>query len=388
MEHCEKILILAGIFPPDIGGPAVYTEKLAKELKKRSKEVAVIAYGDNRKTQEHKNRNYNFPVIRISRKLPCIIRYFLYLWNTLKLAKDYDALYGQTLFSAGIPGLAAAKLLRKKIVVKIVGDHGWERLNSGQETVEEFQNKKHSWKIELLRKTQSYLLKKVDKIIAPSQYLKKIIAGWAVNPEKIAVVYNAAPQDLALGASKEQARTRLGLSGDIILSIGRLVAWKGFSGLIETTPQLLKQRPNLRIVIVGEGPEKENLKSKVKNLGLKGRVRLEGRVPHNQIPLYLKAADIFVLNTNYEGFSHVLLEAMAKAVPIITTNVGGNPELIQGGENGILIDYNNKEQLKKAILTLLGDEELQKKFIEKGEEKVKTFNWQRLVDETLRVFKC
>lgn len=389
MENYKKILILAGIFPPDIGGPAIYSERLARELKKRSIEVAVIAYGQemsNLKSQIY--RNYNFPVIRVSKRWPGIIRYFLYLWHTLKMAKDYDILYVQTLFSAGTPGLLAAKLLRKKLVVKIVGDHAWERLDSSRVTVEDFQKQKYNWRIEFLRKAQSHLLKKLDKIICPSQYLKKIIAGWGVSPEKIAVVYNAAPQSFVLSKSKEQAKTELGLRGNILLSIGRLVPWKGFSALIEIIPRLLKERPHLQLVIVGEGPDKEILKSKLKNLRIEERVKLEGKVPHNKIPLYFRAADIFILNTNYEGFSHVLLEAMKTGAPIITTNIGGNPELITNQENGVLIEYNNKDQLKQAILRLMGDRVLQEKFVRQGQDRVKRFNWQRLVDETLKVFNA
>lgn len=389
MDSAKKVLILAGIFPPDIGGPAVYSERLACELSKRGIAVAVVSYGDydsgaNLKRQNHKK--YDFPVIMISRKRPGAIRWFLYLWKVLSWAKNYDILYAQTLFSAGIPGLIASKLLRKKLVVKIVGDHAWERLNSGSVTLEDFQKQKYNRRIELLRKAQACLLKKVSKIITPSRYLKKVIFGWGVPSEKIEVIYNAASEFFNVAISREEAKSQLALQGDVLLSAGRLVAWKGFDCLIEIMPELLNENPELSLLIIGEGPERENLKLKIEKLKLTDRVRLTGKVAHETMPLYFKAADIFVLNTNYEGFSHVILEAMAAGLPVITTNVGGNPELIESGENGILTEYNDKARVKESVLILLKDKVQRERFVISAREKAETFNWQRLVDKTLKAF--
>jgi len=361
----KKILILAGIYPPDIGGPAVYSEKLARELA-----ATVISYSGRLK------------------KIPKGLRHFLYFLAVLKSAGNCDILYAQTLFSAGIPGLIVGKIFRKKVVVKITGDHAWERFNTG-ESIEEFQNKKYGWRTELVKKMQTYLLKKVSKIIAPSQYLKKIISGWGIPPQKIAVIYNAPVSDLDLAISiisKEEAQKKIGVEGNIILSVGRLMPWKGFGALIQIMPDLLKENPNFYLVIVGEGSEKENLKNQISHLKLENRVKLVGGVDHSQMHLYFRAADLFALNTGYEGLSHVILEAMQAGLPIITTNVGGNPELIENGKNGILIDYNNKEQLKEAILRLIGDRDSQEKFKQNSKEMLNMFTWQNIIDKTLEVF--
>ena len=358
----KKILILAGIYPPDIGGPAVYSQKLAQELS-----APVISYSG------------------LLKKFPRGLRHFLYLLAVLKLAGKCDILYAQTIFSAGIPGFLAGKLFGKKLVIKITGDHAWERFNNG-ESVEEFQNKKYGWRVEFVKKMQAYLLKKASKIITPSQYLKRIIVGWGVPSEKIAVVYNAAAVLPDSTISRQEAQKKINVEGDIILSVGRLMSWKGFDTLIEIMPDLLKENPNFYLVIAGDGPEEKKLKAKIAELKLEDKVKLAGRIPHSKKHLYFRAADLFVLNTGYEGLSHVILETMQAGAPIVTTNIGGNPELIEDGENGILTEYNNKEQLKGAILRLFGDKNLQEKFKQNSKEKLKMFTWQIIIDQTLEVF--
>jgi len=346
-----KFIFATGIFPPDIGGPATYTERLAIEFCQRGFGVSVITYSSA------KDKKYDFPVVRISKKYP-ILKYFLYLFNLLKLAKKCDVVYAQNVTSAGLPALLAAKLFKKRLALKIVGDAAWE------------QRKPY------LKKIQECVAKHAHQIIVPSLFLKKIIMGWGVSENKIEIIYNAPEAVSQLTISKDEAKEKIGISGDIILSIGRLVPWKGFADLIAILPDLLKTNPNFRLVIVGQG--KEKLKSG-------NRVKLVGPVPHSQIPLYFQAADVFVLSSGYEGLSHVILEAMQLGVPVIASREGGNPELIEDNFNGLLVEYSNQEQLKQAILRLWQNKELQEKFIQNSKEKIKDFTWENLVNQTLAV---
>ena len=378
-QKIKKICILAGIYPPEIGGPAIYAERLAAELSLRNFDVRVIAYA------EEGNSKSQFKIKKISQKIPRGLRHFLYLCQTLRWARDADIIYAQTLFSAGIPGLLAGKIFKKKLVVKITGDHAWERFNQG-ETLEEFQSKKYGWRVEWVRKTQTYLLKKAEKIIAPSHYLKKIISGWGVPSEKIEIIYNAPDIGSDLSLSKEEAQEKIGLKGEIILSVGRLMPWKGFGALIEIMPDLLKENSDFRLLIVGTGPEQKKLEIKKEKLKIADKVKLAGKADHREMELYLRAADLFVLNSGYEGLSHVLLEAMRSGLPLIATNLGGNPELIENGKHGILIDYNNQEQLKRAILKVSRDKELQEKFRRNAKEKLNQFSWENIIEQTLELF--
>ena len=174
------------------------------------------------------------------------------------------------------------------------------------------------------------------------------------------------------------------MSGTVLISAGRLVPWKGFTTLIETMPEILKDAPDAKLVIIGSGPESEALKSKVKSQKLEDKVFLIGQVAHDKVLEYFKAGDIFVLNTGYEGFSHFLLEAMAMEIPIITTKAGGNVELIENGKEGILVGHNDKEELKKRIIELAKDDALRNRLLGRAKIKVTEFSQERMLGETVK----
>jgi glycosyltransferase involved in cell wall biosynthesis len=248
-------------------------------------------------------------------------------------------------------------------------------------------HKAQTFKIKLLKRMQEALAKMANLIVVPCNYLKKSINSWGVPENKIQLIYNAPKDLLSLDIFNKDSQEEIKSDGKTILSIGRLDSWKGFHCLIEITKDLLQEIPNLKLLIIGEGDERKNLEFKIKKLGLGDKVKLVGRVSHEEIPLFFKKSDIFILNSAQEGFAHVILESMQLGVPVITTNEGGNPELIEDGVNGILVEYNNKEQLKKAIIKLINDKNLKQKFIENSKIKLKKFSWENLVNETLKALK-
>jgi len=372
-----KIVIASGIYPPDIGGPATYSRLIAREFIKRGIDATVICYSDEKK--EFIDQEEKFEILRILRRHNILFRYWLYFWSLFKLAKNKDVIYAQGPLAAGFPAMLVSKILKKKFVIKIVGDYAWEQgVNQFRlkDLIEPFQSKEYNFKVELIRKMQKLVVKKADKIIVPSEFLKKIVSEWGINPGKIFVVYNSAPE-------VKDIKGDLKIGGDIIVSGGRLEPWKGMDTLIEIMPDLLRENSNFKLVIIGYGPERDNLKFKIKNLKLENEVRLIDRLPHRELLEYFKTSKIFVLNSGYEGFSHLLLEAMAVGLPIITTNVCGNPEIVKDGYNGLLIDYNNKTQLKEAILRLWRDEDLQRKFSENGKRTVANFTSEKMINETI-----
>jgi len=372
-----KILIATGIFPPDIGGPATYTKTLREELPKFGWEVKVITYSDWENT-ECRMQNAE-SVFCVSRKQNKLIRYLKYFWQVYKLITWANIVYAQGPVSEGLPVWLACKLRGKKYVLKVVGDYAWEQGQqrfSIKELLDEFQNKKYGIRLEVIRFAQKTVARSADKIIVPSEYLKKIVSQWGINEEKIKVIYNAAELQAAASAAKPEKEKWL-------ISIGRLVPWKGFECLIKLMPDLLKREPDLKLKIIGDGPEKEKLKVQSEKLNVAGAVLLLGKLPHEQTLSYLKAADVFALNTGYEGLSHLLLEATHAAVPIVATNVGGNPEVIKHNQNGILVEYNNQTQLQDAILRLLNDGELAQKLTTAGKESLNKFSRENMIATTV-----
>ncbi|PLX27324.1 hypothetical protein C0583_03330 [Candidatus Parcubacteria bacterium] len=338
-REVKKILITTGIFPPDHGGPATYTSTLLHELPKFGIETKLLSYGEE--TKEDKENN----IFRISRKQNVLLRYLKYFFKVYKLAKWADLIYAQGPVSEGIPTYFASRLQGKKYVIKVVGDYAWEqgRQRCGvEDLLDEFQNKTYSLRIELWRFLQMVITNGAEKIITPSIYLKSIVSKWGNNKEKIEVIYNSSKQ-VKISLSKDEARRELSLHGNVIISASRLVPWKGFDILIEVIAEINKEINDLHLFIAGDGPERDKLQKMVIEKNIANHVRFLGVLEQKELWKYLRASDGFVLNTGYEGLSHLIIEAMAISVPIITTRVGGNPELIKNNENGLLVEYNSKE---------------------------------------------
>ena len=363
-----RILIATGIYPPSIGGPATYSKILFQELPKRGISVRVLSFDE-------------------VRHLPKVIRHFSYFLKAIYYALGCDIIYAQDPVSVGLPSLFAAKILRKRFFLKIVGDYAWEQgvQRFGVADLLDIFSKKRRGHyrifIRILIRLEEIVARQADKIITPSNYLANILRLWGVNQNKISVIGNAFEQvsdEMVQGNSLMDSRDKN------IVSIGRLVPWKGFEILIEIIPNLLKKFPDLKLFIIGDGPDRELLKRKIRKLELFQNVFLLGKMPRKKLFQYLEKADLFVLNTGYEGFSHQILETLALGVPVVTTDVGGNPEIIKSGENGLLVPYNDTSALFEAINKMLSDADFARECSLSGKKTSETFTVNKMVNALVK----
>lgn len=339
-----KLLIAADIFPPQSGGPATYSVAIAQELLKQNFQVNIVSL--NPESNKKLVDCYLLPVYN----LPKLLKYIHYFWLLYKQAKHADVIYAMGPVNAGLPAWLAAKLRGKKLVVKVVGDYAWEQ-GRGRfgltESIDDFQN--HGSTINAvgrLKKIQCFVVKRANKVIVPSQYLKKIVLGWGAGEAKIKVIYNSV-QFKELPPHNKPAGERW------IVSVARLVAWKGMDALVEVMPAILETFPLTKLKIIGSGPMAESLNLQVENLGLVNVIDLLGERPHEDALRYIRAADVVVLNSGYEGLSHVILEALSFGRPVVASSAGGNPELIEPGVTGELFTYNNRQELTQKIIKVL-----------------------------------
>ncbi len=384
-----KICIITGTFRPGASGPSTYLYNLCNILVEKGHEVGIITYGElgGGKTKD----SYSYPIKRISRRYPLPLRLISFFYNILSIGRDYDLLYVN---DYGLPATIANFFLRKPLVMKIVGDFAWEYsirkgLIKPNQDIDEFQKKNLGIRVWFFKKLQGFYVKRAKMIIAPSEYFKKIIKGWGISKEKIKVIYNAVDvQKYILKYSKEEARKKLDLEphAKIILTIARLAPWKGIDKVIPILPEIAKQVSKVKYLVIGEG-DKLYLKQLAKSCKAKDRITFLGRVDYSETPYWFKAVDVFVLYSGYEGFSHVILEAMAAGIPVIASKKGGNPEAISDGKNGLLISLGKEEELKKAIIKVLNKPEFAQNLVKRGREKIKKFNWDKLVKETLKIFE-
>jgi glycosyltransferase involved in cell wall biosynthesis len=142
-----------------------------------------------------------------------------------------------------------------------------------------------------------------------------------------------------------------------MVSVGALVERKGFHRVIEILPELLKSDPDLHYLVVGgaspEGDWRTELEQQVRELRLDKQVHFLGAMPSTELKWPLSASDVFVLATSNEGWANVFLEAMACGLPVITTDVGGNPEVVSRPELGAVVPFGNQEALCEALRNAL-----------------------------------
>jgi len=367
----KKILIATGIFPPDIGGPATYSKLLVDKLPAHGFEVVVVNFGE----------------VRV---LPKIIRHTAYFFKVLWRARGCDVVYAQDPVSVGLPAMLAAKILRKKFYLKVVGDYAWEQgvQRAGvTDDLDTFSHEyaKYSLFVRLLKRIERRVALSTDLIITPSSYLKGIVGNWGVPREKITVIYNGFDAPV-LTEDKTTLRKKLGVDGYALLSIGRLVPWKGFAMLIESMPALAQKIPDIHLFIAGSGPDEAVLKKSVAELHLEDRVTFLGKLAQGKLFEYIKASDVFVLNTSYEGFSHQLLEVMALGTPVVTTPAGGNVEIIKDHENGLFAPQNDRAAFEKAIIELHTTAGLGDTLARAAQEKVKEFSDEKMLEAITNLF--
>lgn len=366
-----KLIIATPLYPPDIGGPATYAKTLEEELGKRGVDVSVVSF-------------------HTVRHLPKGLSHLAYTAKLFRALSGADVLLALDPASVGFPAVLVTLIWGKKFVVKIVGDYAWEqgRQRFGvTDTLDEFVKKpsnKFQRQVVLLRMVQEFVASRADTIIVPSNYLKDIVSTWGINPDKIEVVYNAfdgIPKLLDRAAT----RSALNVTGTVLLTAGRLVPWKGFATLIAILPEIRKKYPDIKLLIAGSGPLEGELRQIVIESKQQDTVVLLGNVEHERLMEYTRAADCFVLNTGYEGLSHQLLEVLAVGTPIVTTNVGGNPELIEDGVTGKLVDYDDRVGLQGAIVEVLSDLKAAQKIADAGKVFVSRFTVSRMVEGTREV---
>jgi glycosyltransferase involved in cell wall biosynthesis len=290
-------------------------------------QIQVVSYGDADGVDEQDG----YPVERIGRGRDVLTRYWNYFVAVVRRAQSSDVVYLQGPVSEGLPGTLAALLVQKPTVMKIVGDYAWEismqqteQTSDGHvELLDEFLTRRHKGKIWWLEKIERWTAKRAKQIIVPSQYLKNVIVKWGISPDRITVVYNGM-EPLNDGRSRDEARSAFGVMDKrVLLTVVRAVPWKGGDFII----RLLAELPaDVLFVIAGDGPSLSFWKSEAERLNVADRVRFVGRLGRADLAEWYRAADLFVLATGYEGFSHVAVEAAMAGLPLYISDKRGNVE--------------------------------------------------------------
>ena len=231
---------------------------------------------------------------------------------------------------------------------------------------------------------ETFALRRVEHVTTICEGLKQDIVARGVPEDRITVIPNAV--DLAaFGFDVEPdlaLKSRLGLEGKTIVGfIGSFYAYEGLDLLLEALPKILERLPQVRLLLVGGGPQEHVLKALAGRLGLAEKVVFAGRVPHHDVPRYYSVVDVFAYPRHSMRLTDLVtplkpLEAMAQGRLLVASDVGGHRELIRDGETGVLFHAGDAASLADAIVRLLAERERWPQLREQGRRFVeRERNW-------------
>jgi len=238
----------------------------------------------------------------------------------------------------------------------------------------------------LKRRNKVFLrcLKEVDAIIAVSHYIKRELISRGVDANRIFPIYNLYPIFNNQWQNPLQGRS----SKIRLLAPGLLSRYKGFFVLINAMKIVRERERNIELIIAGNGPERRNLENLTDELGLKEVIKFVGKVPFEEMARLYLSCDIVVFPSIHpEAFGRVALEAMTFGKPVIATNVGGIPEIVNDGETGLLVPSNDPEQLAEKVATLVENRRIRESLGEKGKVLVRSkFDSRKIIEQHLKVY--
>jgi glycosyltransferase involved in cell wall biosynthesis len=288
------------------------------------------------------------PVETVLRSQPFVVRYPLVAVKGARLARRADVVYATATYAAAA---AAATAARRPLVAKLVSDPAYERARRyglADGSLEAFQRSR-SLRTAPLKRLRTLALRRARRLVVPSRYLAEIAMRWGIDAGRVQVLVNPAPPP----ASVQPAP----LAPGTFVFVGRLTEQKALPVLLDA----LRAVPAAKVELVGDGPDRATLEERVGVLGLGGRVTFTGALPRAEVLSHLAAARAAVLPSAWENLPHAAVEALAVGTPVVATAVGGVPEVVHDGQNGILVPPNDPAPLADALRSVLEDDALRER---------------------------
>lgn len=345
-----NVLVVSGIWPPDVGGPASHAPEVAEYLLERGHRVRVVT------TAAAPPELRDYPVHAVSRSLPKGVLHARAAAAVARQARSADVVYTTGMFGRSASG---ATLARRPYVVKLTADPAFERARRRGEAdgdVDEFQRLRGGGAIRAYRLARDLELRGAAHVFTPSAYLRELAVSWGVAAERVSVLPNPAPPVPAL-RPREELRCELGVEGPLLAFAGRLSAQKALDVALEA----VAANDGVTLLVAGEGDERPRLERLAGELGLAGRVRFLGPQPRQRVLELFRAADASILSSSWENFPHGVVEALAVGTPVLATAVGGVAEIVQDGVNGLLFPAGDVERFAAGIGRFFADASLRER---------------------------
>jgi glycosyltransferase involved in cell wall biosynthesis len=324
-----RIAFLTGIWPPDVGGPATHGADFARFLVGRGHVVHVVTMGNDDPTERP------CEVEVVSRRLPFPVRYGQVALRGARAGRRADVLYASATYAAAA---AAAGTVRRPFVAKLVSDPAYERAQRYGRfhgSLEDFQSASAP-AVRALKALRTAALATARTIVVPSAYLADIAAGWGLRRDRLHVLTNPAPPP-------RDVRPETLAPGTFVF-VGRFTRQKALGTAIDAVARV----PGARLVLIGDGPERTTLERVAGD-----RVEFRGALSRDEALRTVAGAEAALLSSDWENLPHSAVESLSVGVPVVSTAVGGVPEVVRDGENGLLVPPGRPDALAEAIRRIL-----------------------------------
>lgn len=408
MDSPIKVLILALEFTPELsGGVGTHVLEIATGLGELGHQVTVLAYASGKPTTRNQPNVTVHLVPPTTESLARAAKVSL-VQGILGFNEDLFH-HAQALIEKQRPDIiqyyswltsAAAHRLSEKYGIPLIG-----RMSYLSEPAERWWGQTPDPEI---AEQEKELFSKPGMFISVSHWLSRLIQEThAVPSRNIQVIHNGldvrrfVKQDLNPKEIQALRNTLAGHGEKVVLFAGRLNPMKGISALFASAAEVVKERSDVRYIIVGEADSRDFMQI-ISGLfeqypHLKDKVKMLGKIRRQQLAILYRIADIFLMPSLYEPFGWVAIEAMAAGLPLVSVNVGGPSEIVQHGKTGLLAPIHAKAtgphevdvmRLAEAQMTLLNDGDLAKQFGSNGRQRViDEFNLDKMVQTTLDVYR-
>ncbi len=378
-----NILYCGNLKPGNLGTSAVHTFEVVKNLRKLGHNVVLINEENHgRDTRLDINRKSQWRHMKDSMLQSRILKpvrgggvtlYYLLrsIWSLLQVftilvrkKRRFDVIYRRSHpFNSEY---LLAKFFRIPLVKEVNGI-----------AVDELKTTEYAGKVALriIEPIDRFNLHRADKIVTVTSNLKKVLQkDYGIPEDKIVVIPNGANTDLfkPMDAAKAREQLKLNQKGCYVCFVGTFFAWQGLEYLIRSAPLILQECPETQFLLVGDGAMKQGLISLAQQLGIAEKVIFTGKVPYQEVPLYINASDVCVLPKVQakSGFSPLkLYEYMACGKPVVASRVGGL-DILEELSAGLLFNPGDSNEFARAVITLLNSEEMRRNMGEKGKNYV------------------
>ena len=381
-----NLLVLANSFPDstDTFYSGMFIKEQLKALSKYFNQVFVISpvpksfgltlkdkvcknYEINNKIKVFFPRFFHIPISYFRKKLG--YTFFKVVDKVIQENNlSFDFVYAHFTWP---PGFAGSILKDKYNVPLIIQAHGYDIYGLP------FTNQFWYERVRNTLNTANYVITVSHK---NAEYIKRLKIATPFE-----VIPNGFDKNLFKTLPKEDCRKKLGLPLDkkVIVTVGNLVKQKGHKYLFEAISEIVKRRKDILCVVIGDGPEKKNLLKQISLYKIQNFIKLVGRKKHTELPVWLNAADLFVMPSLVEGNPTVIFEALGTGLPVVGTRVGGIPEIIRSDEYGLIVEPANSEDLVQKITFAIDSQWNRKKIVNFAQQ----FSWNVIAEKIYKIFE-